>query len=297
MGAAPGDVERAAVEYGALLAALELLRERTANEVETRLRGGLLEDLFSGDVVEDLVVKRALAFGYDLGRPSRVFLFEAAPVAPGLTAAPLDPEAFYAPVADRAREWSSSNLVALRGGAIVVVVPEAPDDPGDGTEHRFEEGLEAMLTRASLNTAVGTLCETIADYRDSYLAARRGLDLLRLLGGPSGVFSFRVSSLESMLLQSTRPEVVVKFISRYVEPLDRYDHSHTSDLRRTLEVYYESGGTLEEAARRLHVHVSTLRYRLKKAAALLGVDVKDSAAALEVQVALKAARVLTVHRS
>jgi ligand-binding sensor protein/sugar diacid utilization regulator/putative methionine-R-sulfoxide reductase with GAF domain len=297
MAAAPGDVERAAVEYGALLAALELLRERTANEVETRLRGGLLEDLFSGDVVEDLVVKRALAFGYDLGRPSRVFLFEAAPVASGLTAAPLDPEAFYAPVADRAREWSSSNLVALRGGAIVVVVPEAPDDPGDGTEHRFEEGLEAMLTRASLNTAVGTLCETIADYRDSYLAARRGLDLLRLLGGPSGVFSFRVSSLESMLLQSTRPEVVVKFISRYVEPLDRYDHSHTSDLRRTLEVYYESGGTLEEAARRLHVHVSTLRYRLKKAAALLGVDVKDSAAALEVQVALKAARVLTVHRS
>ena len=42
----PGDVERAAVEYGALLVTLELLRERTAIEVETRLRGGLLEELF-----------------------------------------------------------------------------------------------------------------------------------------------------------------------------------------------------------------------------------------------------------
>jgi len=176
------------------------------------------------------------------------------------------------------------------------VVPEAPDGAADGAERRFEDDLEAMPPRTALNTAVGTRCETVADYRDSYLSARRGLDLLRLLGRPGGVFSFRVSSLESMLLQSTRPEVIVKFISRYVEPLERYDRAHTSDLGRTLEVYFESGGVLEEAARRLHVHVSTLRYRLKRAAALLEVDFKDSAAALDVQVALKAARVLTVHR-
>jgi DNA-binding PucR family transcriptional regulator len=39
-----------------------------------------------------------------------------------------------------------------------------------------------------------------------------------------------------------------------------------------------------------------LRYRLKKAADLLGVDLKDSSAALDVQVALQAARVLAVHR-
>jgi DNA-binding PucR family transcriptional regulator len=99
-----------------------------------------------------------------------------------------------------------------------------------------------------------------------------------------------------MLLQSNRPEVVVKFIARYVDPLDRYDRTHTSELRRTLEVYFESGSTLQEAARRLHVHVSTLRYRLGKAADLLEVDLKDGSAALDVQVALKAARVLALHR-
>ncbi|MEA2270171.1 MAG: hypothetical protein QOC64_2781, partial [Solirubrobacteraceae bacterium] len=91
MPAVPGDVERAAVEYGALLVALELLRERTAVEVETRLRGGLLEELFGEGAVEHLVVNRALAFGYDLAVPSRVFLVEAAPAAAG--APPVDPEA------------------------------------------------------------------------------------------------------------------------------------------------------------------------------------------------------------
>ena len=82
----------------------------------------------------------------------------------------------------------------------------------------------------------------------------------------------------------------------FVEPLTEYDRGHTSDLRRTLEVWLECGQTLEEAARRLHIHVSTLRYRLKKAGEVLGVDLRDAAEALDVQVALRAARVLRVHR-
>jgi sugar diacid utilization regulator len=257
-----------------------------------------MEELFSDGVVGEVVAKRALAFGYDLASPSRVFLVEATADADGGAALPLDPEALYGAVANCALAWSTRSLVALRAGALVVVAPETPDAvDGDG-ERRFEDELRAttgaMLPEAALNMAVGSVCEEVADYRDSYLAARRGLDLLRLLGRSGEVFSFRGSSLNSMLLQSTRPEVVVKFISRYIEPLDRYDSNHTSELRRTLEVYYDSD-SLEAAARSLHVHVSTLRYRLKKAADLLGVDLKDSAAALDVQVALQAARVLAVH--
>jgi DNA-binding PucR family transcriptional regulator len=183
-----------------------------------------------------------------------------------------------------------------------VVVPETPDrGAADGTtERRFEEDLRAVPgqrpTKLALNTAVGPRCDAFDDYRDSYLAARRGLDLLRLLGRSGELFSFRVSSLESMLLQSTRPEVIVDFISRYVEPLARYDRTHSSDLQRTLEVFFASGSALEETARRLHIHVSTLRYRLTKASALLGIDVRDSVAGLDMQVALRAARVLRAHR-
>lgn len=280
----PGDVERAAVEYGAMLAALELLRERTAAEVETRLRGGLMEELFGDGLVEDVATKRALAFGYDLARPSRVFLVEAT--------AEAEPDGFYGAIADRAREWSPQSLVALWRGAVVVV---APEDDERQLEDELRAAAAAKLPDASLNIAVGTLCEKAADYRESYLAARRGLDLLRLLGRSGDVFSFRGNTLDSVLLQATRPEVVVKFIARYVEPLDRYDAKHKSELRRTLEVVYEAD-SLQEAARRLHVHVSTLRYRLGKASELLGIDVRDSSAALDVQVALKAARVLAVHR-
>jgi len=74
----PGQVERAALEYGALLVALELLRERTAIEVEHRLRGGFLEALFGGEFVEELIVRQGTAFGFDLEAPTRMFLIEPA---------------------------------------------------------------------------------------------------------------------------------------------------------------------------------------------------------------------------
>ncbi len=242
----PGEVELAAVEYGAVLVALELLRERTAIEVETRLRGGLMEELFSDGVVREVVAKRALAFGYDLGHP-----FAGVPGrghlrrrwrrgAAARLRVPVRRRRRLARSPGAAAAWSRSGP-----GRSWSLHPSYPTRPRRRDERRFEDELRAataaMLPDAALNMAVGTACEEVADYRDSYLAARRGLDLLRLLGRSGEVFSFRGSSLNSMLLQSTRPDVVVKFISRYVEPLDRYDSTHTSELRRTLEVYYESG--------------------------------------------------------
>ncbi|MEA2318125.1 MAG: hypothetical protein QOD44_2314, partial [Solirubrobacteraceae bacterium] len=71
--------------------------------------------------------------------------------------------------------------------------------------------------------------------------------------------------------------------------------AHAASLRRTLDAYFEAGGNLEAAARALHVHVSTLRYRLKRISALLECDLKDPGAGLDIQVALRAARVLGLH--
>jgi sugar diacid utilization regulator len=297
----PGEIERAGVEYGALLAALDLLRERTALEVETRLRGGLLEDLFKGEFVDELIAERARAIGYDLSVPSRVFLIEPAP-AEGDAAAddgrrPVSPETFYAPVADAARRWSSTNLVAMRGDAVVVVAPERSDSEGE--QQPLEQVLRAMLhrrlPRGRFVMGVGTACSAPAHYRRSFVAARRGVDLLRMLGRDDDVFSFRDTSVESMLLQTTEPEVILEFIQRYVQPLDEYDRAHAASLRQTIEAYFEAGANLEAAARALHVHVSTLRYRLKRISVLLEADLKDPGAGLDIQVALRAARVLGIR--
>ena len=55
-------------------------------------------------------------------------------------------------------------------------------------------------------------------------------------------------------------------------------------------------GHQAQASDILGLNRSTLRYRLKKAGEVLGLDLRDSGEALDVQVALRAARVLRVHR-
>ena len=109
-----------------------------------------------------------------------------------------------------------------------------------------------------LNIAVSRLVRSLTDYGRAYAAARRGLDLARLLGRSQQVISFRRLGVQEILLQVEEPASLLEFISRYVEPLERYDEQHSSKLLVSLETFYDSGFNLQEAARRLDVHVSTL---------------------------------------
>jgi sugar diacid utilization regulator len=286
------EIERAAIEHAALLTALELLRERTTLEVETRLRGGLLEELFSGVFSEDMTLKQGLALGFDLTVPSRVILAE--PASEDATRA--DVEAIYGVALERATAWRSECMVTVRGNSVVVISQESDDDAGNQhVESDLVEVLSTRLPRVAVNVSCGTRCDALPGYRASYTAARRGLDLLRRMGRSGAVFSFRDAGVEHLLLQTAEPEIIVDFTSRYVDPLDDYDRNHMSQLRKTLETFYSSQMNLEEAARRLHIHVSTLRYRLARIEQLLGVDARGKAR-LDIELALLAAAVLASYR-
>ncbi len=59
-------------------------------------------------------------------------------------------------------------------------------------------------------------------------------------------------------------------------------------LRSTLKVFLESGGSQVEASKRLGIHRNTLSYRLRRVAALVGVDVTDPSAWLTLHLAISA---------
>jgi sugar diacid utilization regulator/GAF domain-containing protein len=294
---APGQVERAALEHGALLVALELLRERTAIEVETRLRGGFLEELFSGEFVEDLIVKQGAAFGFDLRSPTRIFLVE-------LAEGELDGangHLLYAVANACAARWPGGHLVALENSAVVALVEERREDNGSGADSAlFEDQLRSALDRGMsdvrLNIGVSRLVCTVPEYKRAYAVTRRGLDLARLLGRSGELVSFRHLGVQEILLQAGEPTAVLEFIARFVDPLDRYDAEHSSKLLHSLETFYQAGLNLQAAARRLDVHVSTLRYRLRRIEELLGVDPKAGDSRLNIEVALKAAKALAAYR-
>ena len=64
----------------------------------------------------------------------------------------------------------------------------------------------------------------------------------------------------------------------------------TPGLVRTLEIYLDFGGNAQKTAARLHIHRTTLYYRLGRIAEVLGMDLDDGLTRLELHLALKSRR-------
>lgn len=63
-------------------------------------------------------------------------------------------------------------------------------------------------------------------------------------------------------------------------------------LRETVSAYVAAGGNAVETSRRLHLHRSTLYYRLDQAAEVTGLDLNDGRVRHEVHLALRVAALL-----
>jgi ligand-binding sensor protein/sugar diacid utilization regulator/GAF domain-containing protein len=283
------ELDRAVLEQGALLMALGLLQERTAMEVETRLKGGFIEDLCSGAFTLSHIVQQARAMGIDLDQPHRVFMLQAAGEA---TPSPFELHMLQRATGSALREADVSSVVALWGGRVVGIVAADPAD------HDVPALLRQGAKRSrheDANLAIGIRCTGPADYRESATSTERGLELMALRGQSGATFSFADEGIAQLLLRSSEPAALLAFITRWLQPLHTYYASHAVDLKETLVALYSADLNLQEAARRLHIHVSTLRYRLGKAADVLGVDPREGAARLEIELALRADEVLGVH--
>ena len=70
--------------------------------------------------------------------------------------------------------------------------------------------------------------------------------------------------------------------------VEAYDRKHSSDLIRTLKVFFAVNGNASEAADRLYLHRNSLPYRLTRVQELTGLDSKDHRARLALQLGLLA---------
>jgi DNA-binding PucR family transcriptional regulator len=57
--------------------------------------------------------------------------------------------------------------------------------------------------------------------------------------------------------------------------LQVYDQQHATSLYKTLDVFLNRDGNMNEAAKELHIHVNTLSYRLKRIQEIANTDLKD----------------------
>ncbi|WP_151769613.1 PucR family transcriptional regulator [Streptomyces abyssomicinicus] len=178
-------------------------------------------------------------------------------------------------------------LVAQACGQIYAMLPEpagtaGPEDTAATAAEpalvRWAENLVAALrqhTRTPVQACVAGTAARLDEIPEVKLRGHRGLRILADdPGRPVGAYSGLVSS---MLVREAVDLMAAQGGIRHpgLTTLVAHDAEHGTELARSLRLYLDAFGDVGPVAAALNVHPNTLRYRVRKAAAVSGLDLDD----------------------
>lgn len=268
----PEEVRESAHELAAL-AALERARLEEGHKVERRLLGELL-DPAPAEPAE--ISARMRTCGLDPARP-----YVAVACALG--------DAAESVAVLRELMPEATAVTAVEGEAVTVV---AAEDSREELVERLREAaglLEAGLVRERLTVGVSGPATGPSLLRGAVEEARhtRRLAAARRVGRAHVVTSDEIHS-HALLLATVPDGVRRSFRERLLRPLQDYDREHHSDLVATLTAFLDHSGSWNKCAAALHLHVNTLRYRIRRVEELTGRDLSTLEDRVDFFLALRA---------
>jgi sugar diacid utilization regulator len=261
----------------------EMIRHEEAERAE------FVDDLLRGDADVSRLVERAEPFGIDLGKPHRVAL-----VAPRDGDGAADRAAIALERAVVERFGDREVLVATKDGRVVVVVPgDAVPAPALSVGVDVGTALQQELSRRKLpgrwRVAAGRAFPGAYGIARSYEEALEALTFADRLGLDSDVVHARDLLVYRVLGRDQA--AIVDLVRDVLAPLDQV-RGGAEVLLETLREYFNAGEVATEAARRLHVSVRTVTYRLARVAELTGYSVSQPDQRFSLHAAVLGARLL-----
>jgi sugar diacid utilization regulator len=267
-----------ALVYGSTMLALELAHQRTLAEIELRLRRELVDDLASG-TDNDSAYARAEALGHDLHRTHYVVVVHSAGRA----------DDAIAEAASRAASALSLQYIQGRHDGAVVLITDHRPDPG-ALHHAIHERLDAT----AITIGISGRCEQPSDFVRSFADAHRAVHIRLQSRIPDGATAFEELGFYRLVDAAQVDGQVDRYVREWLGTLLEYDTTRHSDLVHTLAQYLECGGNYNDSAGALHIHRSTLRYRLGRIRELTGFDLGDANIRFNLQAATRAWQFLSV---
>ncbi len=300
-----------AMEHAATVLALQFMKERTAAEVELRLRGDFFDDLISERLTreqEQQLITRAGFLGYNFTRPYGTLVLDIdqfddliakhAMTEPQVLAVKRKLLELVTREVERSFEGS---LVISRSDSIVLLLAlprhGSERDPARTLAQRLQKESASVFSGLSVSVGIGQPCKRPRDFRGSYAQARRALDMMKHIGKRGQLVSYEALGAYRVLLQVHDVEALRHFMEEVLGRLLEYDRKRNGVMVPTLEAFLGHHGNLQATARALHVHVNSLTYRLDRIATVGGINLDDPEQRLNVALALKIRRLLASEES
>ncbi|MFR9751782.1 PucR family transcriptional regulator [Nocardia sp. 004] len=235
-------------------ARVRLARRPDLTETEPQVCQELLEALLSG-IDNDSAFTRAEALGHDLHGEHYVVLVHG------------DDSAITGAVSAAAAELGL-HVIQGRYADTVVLITDRRPDPG-----AVDHAIRAHLGTTPVVVGVSGRCAQPSDLVRCFDEARHAIDIrLRLTDSPPAADKLGFYRLITAARANGHVE---RFIREWLGTLLDYDRARRAELVHTLSQYLECGGNYDASAAALHIHRSTLRYRLGRIRELTGFDLRD----------------------
>jgi len=297
------------LERAAAVAALTITQKLAVTAVETRYQSDLVRDLVEGRL-DDLerVLDQAKWFGWNVEASLVVAVTSVRPVRDQ------SPRSRRDDLERFAAAWRTALDSQIAGAAVVVVSdqvvtllpvvhPEqAPAVTDQVSTASAAAGIIARVVARvrvdrhgaspAASTGISRAVASLGELPAAYSQARRAAHVAVQSQVPGSVTSF--DSLGVLRLLSLIPDSAElrTYLDEVLGPLIPGGSAEDADLLETLRVLLEANLNVAEAARGLHFHYNTLRYRINKLERLLGPFMTDPSVRLNVQLGL---HLLDVH--
>lgn len=275
------DIDRVAIESAATIAALIMLHQDSIQSAEAAMKGNLLTRLIQGEMSGfNVLTDQALRYGVDLRETFRLLMVEY-------------PQATSQRILRLYRE--TNHIVATRDRAAIVgqyagnmiLLIQSTEDPD-----MIIEDLRSTTSReGKARIGVSGTHSGARQVRLAYTESREVLDITRKLGqhGPNLYFD-DLGYIHA--LYHAGPKALES--NPYAPALRLLITGQQADLFHTLEIYLDTGGNGVSAAEALHIHRSTLNYRLSRITEIATVDLSNPTTRMNLQVALKLLRLFEI---
>ncbi len=275
------ELQRRALEHGGTVLTLELVKHRAAQEVESRLRAELLEELLeAAPPVGDALSQRAARFGVEASAPHRTIVVEAA-------AGDAPPEGGLIGLAraaiGHARLGRDAYVLSARRGERAVL---ALRDPDGSRSRAVAEAVTATAGDAGL-TAWAGVSRMTPDFPAALREALACVHFARASGREGAIVNYGDLGSLRFLLDAEDLGHAAAVVEERLQPLIDYDRAHRVPLLPTLRAFVEADGHQPTAAGACFIHVSTLKYRMARVREILGVQPSQPDVKFELRLAFR----------
>ncbi|MEW2635725.1 helix-turn-helix domain-containing protein [Streptomyces sp. NPDC048389] len=277
------DNAESALVGAARTAALQLVRRRTGASPDLEFEQSLFRRMLEGHIDPRTFADN---IGADLDEPAVVAAFT---LNAGVTGASAGSDAgrpafemrratMMSLISVHAAAYRRRSLVTTADARVYMLLPGLPEQSGESTAC----GLAGEIVRAAsqrmkldVRAAVGSVVGGLHAIAQSRAEADQVLDIV-MRGGEQRVATIadvrsEVLLSEALALLEQHP----RLRDPRITALLAYEAEHESGLVPSVLAYLGTLGNVRAAARSLHVHPNTLRYRLKRAEAVSGIDLAD----------------------